>query len=307
LRGGTAPGEGASSREGAPLHEGAARHGASAPPDRVRPAQGLIVRVATALLGIPLTVLLIVLGIPWLVVGIAGVTVIGLLEFYRMAEKVGYRPVRTAGLVAGVLFALAAAAPSSWEFLIVPGLLVYTMLVQVQSPRLDRGLANAGVTLLGALYVGYLFSYMIRLRTLPIGPAHAPSPFPALLVMCVVWAADSAAYFVGVAAGRHKLLPRVSPNKSLEGAAAAVLAGIAAGILFARLSGLPLAMSGVVGALCASVAIIGDLWESAIKREAGVKDAGWVLPGHGGVLDRFDGLLFAAATGYAVMLWWPRA
>jgi len=128
-----------------------------------------------------------------------------------------------------------------------------------------------------------------------------------LLVICVVWAADTAAYFVGQSAGRHKLAPLVSPRKSLEGAAAAVVAGAAVGLGFGWVFSLPLAMCGAVGALGALAGVGGDLWESAIKREVGVKDAGWVLPGHGGVLDRFDGLLFAATIAYMIMRWWPGA
>ncbi len=279
----------------------------ASPASRPRGAGGLVSRAATALLGVPLTVLLIVAGSPWLLLGIAGAIVVGLLEFYRMVERIGYRPVREAGLCAGLLFALAAARPSPWEPLILPALLAYTTLVQLSGAHPDRGVGNTGVTVLGALYVGYLFSYVIRLRALSLGPGHPAGPLPALLVVCVVWAADSAAYFVGLAMGRHKLLPRVSPNKSLEGAVAAVLAGTGVGLVFVWASGLPALMAGVVGALCASASVCGDLWESAIKREVGVKDAGWVLPGHGGILDRFDGLLFAAVTGYAVMLWWPKA
>jgi phosphatidate cytidylyltransferase len=79
------------------------------------------------------------------------------------------------------------------------------------------------------------------------------------------------------------------------------------GSAFGWVLGPSVTMCGVVGALSALAGIGGDLWESAIKREAGVKDAGWVLPGHGGVLDRFDGLLFAAAIGYLIMRWWPGA
>jgi len=267
--------------------------------------RGLADRTATAALGIPLTILLVVLGNPWLLLGVAGLIVVGLLELYRMAERIGYRPVWEAGLGAGLLFALAAVRPSTWEPLIVPALLIYTTLVQLRSGRPDRGLANTGVTLLGALYVGYLFSYVIRLRALPLGPGHTAGPLSILLVICVVWAADSAAYFVGSRWGQHKLLPLVSPNKSLEGAGAAVLAGIAGGLAVGRVFGLSLTMTAVVGALCAVASVCGDLWESAIKREVGVKDAGWILPGHGGVLDRFDGLLFAAVTGYVIIRWWP--
>jgi phosphatidate cytidylyltransferase len=268
--------------------------------------RGLARRAATAVLGIPLTVLLVVLGKSWLLVGVCGAIVVGLLEFYAMAERIGYRPVREAGVGAGILFALTAAQPVLWAEPILAALLVYTMLRQLRGGVPDRGLANAGVTLLGALYVGYLFSFVVRLRGLSVGPEGVPSPLPALLVISVVWAADSVAYFVGLGAGRHKLLPRVSPNKSLEGAVAGILGGIAAGVVFGWwVARFPLSMAGTVGALCAIASVCGDLWESAVKREVGVKDSGWVLPGHGGMLDRFDGLLFAAVTGYAVMRWWP--
>jgi phosphatidate cytidylyltransferase len=267
--------------------------------------RNLALRLMTAALGIGVTVLLVVLGNPWLLMGVAGVTVVGLLELYRMVERIGYRPVREAGLAAGLLFTVAAAQPSVWEAFILPGLFIYSTIMQLRSGRVDRGLANTGVTLLGAVYVGYLFSYVIRLRMLPAGPGHPAGPLPAVLVIGAVWAADSAAYFVGLRWGRHRLLPLVSPHKSLEGAGAAVLAGGAGGLLLGYAFGLSAALAVVVGAVCALATICGDLWESAIKREVGVKDAGWVLPGHGGVLDRFDGLLFAAVTGYVIIRWWP--
>ncbi len=270
-------------------------------------SQGLATRLATAAIGMPLTLLAVILGTPWLLIGTAGLIVIGLNEFYRMTERAGYRPVRAAGMIAGVLFAVAAAWPQTWESLILPALLVSTVAAQLPRGRPERVLANTGLTVLGALYVGYLFSYILRLRALAIGPGHAGGPAPALLVILVVWAADSAAYFVGLAAGRHKLLPLVSPNKSLEGAAGGVLAGVAAGVLCGVVFRMPLSMTATVGGLCAGASIFGDLWESAIKREVGVKDAGRILPGHGGILDRFDGLLFAMVVGYVTMLWWPNA
>ncbi len=272
-----------------------------------RAGRDLADRLATAVLGMTLVVLFVVLGDLWLLLGVAGLIVVGLLELYGMAGRIGYRPVLEGGLAAGLMFAVAAAHPFAWESLILPGLLVYTMAAQLRRGRVDRGLADSGVTLLGAVYVGYLFSYVIRLRDLPSGPGHPAGPLPALLVIGSVWAADSAAYFVGNRWGRHKLLPLVSPNKSLEGAGAAVLAGGAGGALLGWVFGLSLVMAVVVGALCAIASVCGDLWESAIKREVGVKDAGWVLPGHGGVLDRFDGLLFAAVTGYVIIRWWPGA
>ncbi len=270
-----------------------------------RPRGALLNRTATAVLGIPLTVLVVVLGNPWLLLAVGGLILVGLVELYRMAERGGYHPVWEAGLGAGLLFAVDAARGVPGAPLVVPALLLYTILVQLRRGRPERVLANTGITLLGALYVGYLGSFLLRLRGLPFGATHAPSPLPPLLVLSAVWAADTAAYFVGVSAGRHKLLPAVSPNKSFEGAAAAVLAGTAAGVAYGAVLHVGVAVAGVVGGACAVASVLGDLWESAIKREVGVKDAGQLLPGHGGILDRFDGLLFAAVTGYAVLRWWP--
>ena len=152
---------------------------------RDHPAAGagshrLATRLATAAIGMPLTLLAVVLGTPWLVLGTAGLIVIGLNEFYRMAERAGYRPVRAAGMIAGVLFAVAAAWPQTWESLILPALLVSTVAAQLPRGRPERVLANTGLTVLGALYVGYLFSYILRLRALAIGPGHTGGPAPAL-------------------------------------------------------------------------------------------------------------------------------
>lgn len=270
-------------------------------------------RMSTAAWGVPLVVVLVVLGGYWLLAGVEALIIIGLLEFYRMAARAGYQPIWEAGLAAGAWLALAAAWPAAWpgqwEPFVLPGLLVYTILMQLRRGHPERALVNTGLTVLGVLYVAYLASYIIRLRALPAVLGGPSSPIAALLVICAVWAADSAAYFVGLSLGRHKLLPRVSPHKSREGAAAGIAAGVVAGLLIAWVgsffhAALPAAAAGAVGGLCAAASIVGDLWESSIKREVGVKDAGWVLPGHGGMLDRFDGLLFAAVMGYAAMRWW---
>jgi phosphatidate cytidylyltransferase len=266
---------------------------------------GLPVRLATAGIGIPLTLIFVVLGTPWLAFGVAAVVITGIAEFYRMVERAGYRPVWEAGMAAGVLFVLEAAWPRPWENAILPALLMYTVVIYLRRGRPERILANTALTLFGALYVGYLMSYILRLRMLDGGPSHLAGPGAALLVVSSVWAADSAAYFVGPSAGRRKLLPHISPNKSVEGAAGGVAAGLFAGLICGGLFHLALPMAGAVGGVCAVASILGDLWESAIKREVGVKDAGTILPGHGGILDRFDGLLFAIVVGYFAIRWWP--
>jgi len=267
----------------------------------------LAARLATAAIGMPLIVLLVVLGIPWLFVGVAGAIVVAMAEFYRMVERAGYRPVWEAGMAAGILFALEAAWPQPWEGAVLPALLVYAVADRLRRGRPERVLGDTAITVLGAVYVGYLMSFALRLRALPYGPAHATGPGAALLVIFAVWAADSAAYFVGLAAGRRKLAPQVSPNKSLEGAVGGVAAAIAAGLICGWAFRIPLPTAAAIGGLCAIASVVGDLWESAIKREVGVKDAGRLLPGHGGFLDRFDGLLFAMAVGYYALRWWSAA
>ncbi len=276
-----------------------ARLAEGVPQDPTSSGDGLPVRLATAAIGMPLTVIFVMLGTPWLLVGVVAVIIVGIAEFYRMVERVGYRPIWEAGMAAGILFALEAAWPQPWQNAVLPALLVYTVAVYLRRGRPERVLANTALTLFGALYVGYLMSYVLRLRALEGGSASA------LLVIFSVWAADSAAFFVGLAAGRRKLLPQVSPNKSVEGAAGGVAAGVLAGLICGGAFHVPLPMAAVVGGLCAVASILGDLWESAIKREVGVKDAGGILPGHGGILDRFDGLLFAMVVGYFAMRWWP--
>jgi phosphatidate cytidylyltransferase len=264
--------------------------------------RGLITRVATAAIGMPVTVAAVVLGGPWLFAGVAAIAVLGTIEFYRMVERAGYRPVWEAGIGAGVLFALDAAWPQPWQAVILPGLLLYVVSVYVSRGRPDRVLGDTAVTMLGAVYVGYLMAYALRLRALAGGGLGGAAA--ALLVIFSVWGADSAAYFVGVAAGRRKLSPQVSPNKSVEGALAGVAAGLAVALACGAAFRIPLALAAAVGAVCAVAGIVGDLWESAIKREIGIKDAGGILPGHGGILDRFDGLLFAMPVGYVLMRWW---
>src|SRR5262249_33092818 len=116
-----------------------------------------------------------------------------------------------------------------------------------------------------------------------------------------------AAYFVGLGAGRRKLFPDISPNKSVEGAAGGVVAGLGAGLICGAAfhGALPLATAG--GGPCAVARILGGFWGFPVQREVGVKDGGGILPGHGGMLDRFDGLLFAMAVAYYALRWWPGA
>jgi len=180
---------------------------------------------------------------------------------------------------------------------LLPGVVALVSLgalaAQLWGPARPHAIANAGVTLLGPLYVS-LFAALDLLRRLSDG---LPWTF---LVVVAVWVADSAAYFAGRSFGRRLLTP-ISPKKTWEGVWSGVLGGIVGAVSVAAILRLPLGLAAGIGALAGSLGLIGDLSESALKRAAGVKDTGGLLPGHGGLLDRFDALLFVAPAAYAVL------
>jgi phosphatidate cytidylyltransferase len=155
-----------------------------------------------------------------------------------------------------------------------------------------------GRTMLFGLWLGGLASFAILLRATESGAAAV------LLVVIAAAAGDVFAYFVGSLAGRHRIAPSVSPNKTWEGLAGGVLAAAIAGAVLTpfAIDNASLLVGALLGGLVALAAFVGDLGESLIKRDLGVKDLGSVLPGHGGVLDRVDGILFALPTGYLLLV-----
>lgn len=146
---------------------------------------------------------------------------------------------------------------------------------------------------LGLLYIPLLLGHLVALRLGPFGLARAVG------VLAVVWVSDIAQFFIGRAIGRHRLAPVTSPGKTIEGFCAGMVAAGVLGWYGAAAAGLPGPPFGAALAVAvAAMGVAGDLFESHLKRRAGVKDSGTFLPGHGGVLDRFDSLLFAAPSAY---------
>jgi len=223
-------------------------------------------------------------------------------EFLGMAEQGGAKPSRVAVLVAiATLFFGVFEWPD--ETAAIFGVLSLALLVYCtfRSP-IDRVMADAATSVFCLLYTGLTLMVLPALREQPNGPSLIA------FLLCSVWAGDSVALYVGKALGRHKLAPTISPNKSWEGSLGSVLGALlATGILLglatffmaqwnsAKLSFPDDVWYWLVLAVVVNVAAqVGDLAESALKRSAGVKDSGSLLPGHGGVLDRVDALLLAA-------------
>lgn len=168
----------------------------------------------------------------------------------------------------------------------------------------DQAATDLSVTLAGVFYIGWLGAYFISLRSLPEGKWWL------FIVLAAVMFADSGAYFIGKRFGRHKLSPRLSPKKTWEGYFGGILVGVPLTILFAALFQLagqattitPL-KGALVGLVMAVIPTLGDLGESMIKRQAGMKDSGNLLPGHGGAFDRIDAWLWAVVIGYYLIVW----
>lgn len=258
----------------------------------------LLSRVSTAALyGI------VVLGALWFgpmatagIFGLMGALAAG--EFYAMQRRESRLPNEFIGVGAAALMPVSAAV---WGLpgpvAVVTALVAMSLLWHTRITRVRT--ADTAETVFGAIYTGFLLSYLVHIRALDAGFILS------FTLMVSVWASDVAAYFVGSTVGRHKLAPHISPKKSWEGFLAGALAciGVWAIVPLVPESGVSVTLALLAGLGVALSSTVGDLAESRMKREAGVKDSGTSLPGHGGFLDRLDSLILACLVAYWI-LWW---
>ncbi|MGF7088276.1 phosphatidate cytidylyltransferase [Kroppenstedtia sanguinis] len=231
----------------------------------------------------------------WSYAGLIGVlATIGYVEFCRMKKIVFYSLEAMTGLVLMWMILLTGLVeqgflPSIWPLQvpnnILMGLVVLLTLIVTSRNRIH--VEEVAYLFLGSLYIGFGFSYMIQTRLMTDGVMWS------LLALIVTWTNDSGAYFTGKRWGKRKLWPSISPNKTVEGSLGGMVLSLGIsgiiGLLFPELGSLVAVLG--IGLMISIVGPLGDLIESAIKRTTGVKDTGSLLPGHGGVLDRFDSLL----------------
>ena len=260
----------------------------------------------------------IYLGAWWVAAVVAVVAALGTFEVYRLAEARGARPFRWPGILASAFLVLSAAWSGSvatwsvWGWIALLGVTLVCLAAAVFRRGPQRGpLPAVAATLLGVVYVGGTLSFAVHLRAFPgvsDGVAGWDGAFLLIFVLTTTWCGDSGAYFVGHRWGRRKLLPSVSPSKTVEGAIGGLVGATAAAALFTfalvgPMGGPPLPVAGaaLLGLLVGAVAQLGDLVESVLKREADVKDSGTLIPGHGGVLDRFDAVLFTIPLAYVLL------
>ena len=255
-------------------------------------------RLATAAVAIPTLLALIFLAPPWgWALVVVGITALALVEYAGLAfpDRLGVRAVAIAlGLpvIAGALALPRPGPPLAAALcLLVAGALGYVVLARQD---LERGLTDAGLLTIGVLYTTLFLPHFYWLHRLPEGPAWVT------FVIAIAMAGDSGGYFVGHAVGRHKLIPHVSPGKTVEGALGIILCALLAGAAskLILLSGHSWAEMMTLSFVMGVIGQVGDLSKSVMKRTFGVKDSGSIFPGHGGVLDRIDSLLFPVALLY---------
>jgi phosphatidate cytidylyltransferase len=232
-------------------------------------------------------------------------SLLGLDEFYRMALP-GRRVDGMLAAGAGALLPLAAfyLGPVGLLFTLTLLGLVFAILLLFRFNEIRQAATETALLLMGFFYVPLLLTHLSLLRGVPDGVQWI------FLLMVIVMASDTAAYYVGSTLGRRKLYPAVSPNKSVEGALGG-LAGAIAGAFLSRATffpGLTLLDCLAIPLLLGGLAQLGDLFESLLKRSCGVKDSGRIIPGHGGILDRLDSILFAAPAAfyYAYLIFYQR-
>ncbi|MBA3579418.1 MAG: phosphatidate cytidylyltransferase [Gemmatimonadaceae bacterium] len=272
-------------------------------------------RTIFSLIAVPVALFTVFLGGPYLVTLIGTMAGVAAWEFFRMSRAGGVEPLQTPGVAITALIPVAVHADRlqvidvSLRWLPVVAIVLLGMAIWLRGPSRRPGLAVAA-TLFGIVYAGlFTYAYSIRYHSYAIG-AVAGSILLALPLV-ITWLTDIGAYLIGRSFGKRKLMPSVSPGKTIAGSVAGLVFAVVGAWLYvefllqpyAHLSMRPLAVI-AFGVLISVAAQTGDLAESLLKREAGVKNSSGLIPGHGGVLDRVDSLLFALPAAYLLLDLW---
>lgn len=246
----------------------------------------------------PLVLGFVYLGDPPYWAAVTAVAILAGYEYLRLVARKGERADYPLTMLL-ILLLMAGSRGLSGELMQggVTALIVLSLLWQMVRGGRELPIVGWALSLGGGLYIGFLLSHFVLLRDRPQGMGWT------LLAFFSTWANDTGAYFVGRWIGDRPFAPRISPKKTWEGSIGGWISGIAVGTLMGAVLRLPLLHASLLGLLISVAATGGDLVESMFKRWAGVKDSGRLIPGHGGVLDRIDSLLFSVAAVYYYLIW----
>jgi phosphatidate cytidylyltransferase len=254
-------------------------------------------RILVAIVGIPTILMLIFLGSWYFFLLIIIISLTAQWEFYEMQRKKNFRPQRINGIITGILILLGIQT-GDWQLI---GMGIVCMLLLILAFEMFRHhedvSTNIGITLVGILYIPLFLGTLIHIK-LYVDHTFSVVEYAGfkyiMMILITIWICDTFAYTFGILLGKHKLYEKVSPNKTIEGGIAGLIAAILISIVVKIFNILPLDWFSaiIIGTTVGIFGQMGDLVESWFKRDAGVKDSSTLLPGHGGMLDRFDSLLF---------------
>ena len=262
-------------------------------------------RLLSAAVGLPLLVFLIWVGSPWFTLLVAGAAALGALEMSQMARQRGRHPVTPVTVVwavalVGIGHSLALDHVDTVVLGVASGLGVLAAIISLAwYSRREIHPLDLCITAGAALYPGGLLAFGPLIRGLDQGREWV------FLLVLVTFAADTSAFLIGKAVGKRSLAPKISPGKTWEGAVAGFMGAVLASLVLVKTFdlGANVGFALLLGALMGVVGQIGDLTESVLKRAAGVKDSGWIIPGHGGILDRLDSIVFNLVLLYYFIIW----
>ncbi len=294
--------------------------GSSEPAQTKKSRSSVGLRWLSAAIAMPIVLLFVWLGGWAAFAATLLVVAFGIFELHTMLVHAGYRPLIWISLGLCVLFLSSAMFPSQRLSILDIGLGTFLPLSFVwmffRRRKLEGALVDWALTFAIALYLGWPMSYFLVIRGYESGIIHLtgyigvflpPGAWWLLLTLLGVWGFDASAFFVGRYFGRHKLAPTISPAKTWEGVLGGMILSITASLVLTVVPlGVPWYLAVVLGILIGAAGTMGDLAESLIKRQTHVKDSGQIIPGHGGILDRVDSLLFAVIVVYLFSLFFTR-
>jgi len=258
-------------------------------------------RLFVVILGIPILGYIIFWNeIPFLITIII-FNLLGLCELYNMSRKKEHQPSLLFGSIFSLYFIYLAISDMIFikfdNILIITSLILIFLISRLFKKKHGVALSSIAVTVFASIYIGYFSSFLLKIKLLPNGN------FYLIFLLVIVWVNDIAAYIIGTAIGKTKLAPKISPGKTIEGSIAGILFSIVTIIFLKHWLNCDLNKLIYIGIAVSVFGQCGDLFESILKRGAKIKDSGNLIPGHGGVLDRFDSLLFAAPVFYFCIIY----
>ena len=263
-------------------------------------ASSLRLRMLTAIVAVPSLFSVIWFGEPWVSIAVVVVAILAINEFYALVSKRWAKPSFTLGVLGVIAMVMNARFGGTDTMPIVSGAVLVIPLLLVPLRRNWReDMLTWAWTMLGVFLFGWTLSFFVVMRGLDFGREWA------ILTVFSIFAADTGAYFVGKAIGRHQLAPEISPGKTWEGVLGGAAGSLLISVLIFQFMNLPATLAEILGlsAIVAVISPVGDISESYLKRRVGIKEASELLPGHGGIMDRLDSVVFTLVGVYYYIEW----